>query len=84
MPIALLSALSEADLPLLVDDPDELGRIHELLEDGLILGFEGAVNRLPCGQAVVTQPALIRDVTQAGRPFLRGADPQTEALADLL
>jgi len=84
MPITLLSALSEADLPMLVDDPDEMSRIQELLKDGLILGFDGTMTRLPCGQIVVTQPALIRDVTLAGRQFLRSADPRVEALAELL
>lgn len=84
MSITWLSAISEADLPLLVEDPEEFEKIRRLLDDGLILGADGAVKRLPDGQVVVTQPALIRDVTRAGRPFLRSPDPCVDALAELL
>lgn len=84
MPTALLRAISEIDLPLLVDDPDELLQVRHLLDGGWVQGVNGLTRRLPCGQIVVTRPALIRDVTPMGRPFLLRPDPRVDPLAELL
>lgn len=84
MSIAQLRAVSELDLPLIVDEIDEVLGVRTLIEGGLIVGCGGVIDVLPSGQAVVLHPAVIQNVTAMGRQFLRMPNPRLDSLSDFL
>ncbi|WP_225782679.1 hypothetical protein [Xenophilus sp. Marseille-Q4582] len=83
MSIEQLRAISQEDLPLIVEDLNEVLGVRSLIEGGLVVGYAGVLDFLPCGRAVVVRPAVIRDVTAMGAQFLGLPDPRLPPHLDL-
>lgn len=82
MSIAQLRAISERDLPLIVDELDEVLGVRSLIEGGVIVGHGGTLVVLPNGDVVVSSPALIKEVTAMGRQFIGPPHSMIDALGD--
>lgn len=84
MSIAQLRAVSERDLPLIVEDLDELLGVRSLIEGGLVVGCRGVIDVKTCGKPQVLHPAVIQNVTAMGRQFLGMPDPVIDSLSDFM
>lgn len=84
MSIALLKAISALDLPLCLDDVNEVLGMRSLIDGGLIVGYVGVIDFLPCGRPVVLRPAVIRDITPLGVRYLGTPDTLIDPFGDML